>query len=71
PAGRTTAGAVIRNTLASDVEPGGRQVDLALHWRQPLALGELRLGATLSHDPGHRANADPELVLLSSWIHLF
>ena len=71
PAGRTTAGAVIRSTLAADIEPGGRQVDLALHWRQPLALGELRLGATLSHDPGHRGNAEAELVLLSGWRHRF
>ena len=71
PAGRTAAGAVIRSTLASDVEPGGRQVDLALHWQKPLALGELRLGATLSHDPGHRGNADAELVLLSGWQHRF
>ena len=71
PSGRTTAGAVIRSTLASDVEPGGRQVDLAVHWQQPLALGALRLGATLSHNPGHRENADAELVLLSGWQHRF
>ena len=71
PSGRTTAGAVIRSTLASDVEPGGRQVDLALHWQQPLALGELRLGATLSHNSGHRENAEADLVLLSGWQHRF
>ena len=71
PAGRTRAGEVIRNTLAADVEPGGRQVDLALHWHRPLALGELRLGATLSHEPGHRKNADAELVVLSGWGHRF
>ena len=71
PAGRTRAGEVIRSTLAADVEPGGRQVDLALHWQRPLALGELRLGATLSHQPGHRENADAELVVLSVWGHRF
>ena len=71
PSGRTTAGEVIRNTLAADVEPGGRQVDLALQWQQPLELGELRLGATVSHEPGHRENADAELVLLSGWRHFF
>ena len=71
PSGRTTAGEVIRNTLAADVEPGGRQVDLALQWQQPLELGQLRLGATLSHEPGHRTNADAELILLSGWRHLF
>ena len=71
PSGRRAAGAVIRSTLASEVEPGGRQVDLALHWQQPLALGALRLGATLSREPGHRGNADTELVLLSGWQHRF
>ena len=71
PSGRTRAGEVIRNTLNADVEPGGRQVDLALQWHQPLELGELRLGATLSHEPGHRKNADAELILLSGWRHFF
>lgn len=71
PSGRTTAGEVIRSTLTADVEPGGRQVDVALQWQQPLELGQLRLGATLSHEPGHRRSADAELILLSGWRHLF
>ena len=71
PSGRTTAGEVIRSTLAADVEPGGRQVDLAVQWQQPMELGQLRLGATLSHEPGHRRNADAELILLSGWRHFF
>ena len=71
PSGRTTAGEVTRNTLTADVEPGGRQVDLALQWQQPLKLGQLNLGATLSHEPGHRRNADAELILLSGWRHFF
>ena len=71
PSGRTTAGDVIRSTLVADVEPGGRQVDLALQWQQPLDFGELRLGATLSHEPGHRKDADSELILLSGWRHVF
>ena len=71
PSGRTTAGEVIRNTLTADIEPGGRQVDLALQWQQPLEIGELRLGATLSHEPGHHKNADTELILLSGWRHFF
>ena len=71
PSGRTTAGEVIRNTLTADIEPGGRQVDLALQWQQPLELGQLRLGATLSREPGHRKNADTELILLSGWRHFF
>ena len=71
PSGRTTAGEVIRSTLTADVEPGGRQIDVVLQWQQPLELGQLRLGATLSHEPGHRRNADPELILLSGWRHFF
>ena len=67
PAGRTTAGEVIRSALTVDAEPGGRQVDLALQWQKPLDLGEMRLGATLSHQPGHRKSADSEMILLSGW----
>ena len=67
PSGRTTAGEVVRSSVTLDAEPGGRQVDLALQWKQPLKLGELRLGATLSREPGHRKDADSELILLSGW----
>ena len=67
PSGRTAGGDVIRSAVALDVEPGGRQVDVALQWQQPLELGQLRLGATLSREPGHRKNADTELILLSGW----
>ena len=67
PAGRTTGGEVLRSTVAVDVEPSGRQVDLALRWRQPLDLGELRLGAILSREPGHRKYADNDLIVLSGW----
>ena len=67
PSGRTMAGEVIRSPVALDAEPGGRQVDLALHWQRPMDVGELRLGATLSREPGHRKSADPELILLSGW----
>ena len=67
PAGRTLAGEVVRSTVALDAEPGGRQVDLALQWQRALDVGELSLGATVSREPGHRRNADPELILLSGW----
>ena len=67
PAGRTTGGEVLRSAVAVDVEPSGRQVDLALQWRQPLELGELRLGAILSHEPGHRESADNDPIFLSGW----
>ena len=67
PAGRTLAGEVVRSTVALDAEPGGRQVDLALQWQRALDVGKLSLGATVSREPGHRKNADPELILLSGW----
>ena len=67
PSGRTIGGEVLRSAVAVDVEPSGRQVDLALQWRQPLELGELRLGAILSHEPGHRDSADNDLIFLSGW----
>ncbi len=67
PTGRTKAGRVVRERIAVGVAPAGRQIDLALHWRRPAQIGELRLGATLSRHPGHRAAANPEAVLLSGW----
>ena len=67
PSGRTLAGEVVRSAVALDAEPGGRQVDLAVHWHRPLDVGRLSLGATLSSEPGHDRDADPELILLSGW----
>lgn len=67
PSGRTKAGQVVRDRVTVGVEPEGRQVDLALHWQQPTEVGEFRLGATLSREPGHRGGADAELALLSGW----
>ena len=67
PVGRTKTGRVVRERVTVDAAPDGRQVDLALHWQQPTSYGEVRLGATLSHEPGHRRGADAEAVLLSGW----
>ena len=67
PTGRTTGGEVLRNAVTVGLEPSGRQVDLAVQWQRPLELGVLRLGATLSREPGHRDDAGAELVLLSGW----
>ena len=71
PTGRTKAGNVVRNVLSADLEPSGRQVDLALQWWQPLNLGVLRVGATLSRQPGHRRSAAPAWTLLPGWRLLF
>ena len=71
PSGRTTGGEVVRSAVAMGLEPTGRQVDLALRWHQPLKLGVLRLGATLSREPGHRKYAETDLILLSGWHRAF
>ena len=67
PAGRTKAGAVVRSPVAADLTPSGRQIDVAAQWQQPLSIGEVRLGAVVTHQPGHRAAADPKLMFLSGW----
>ena len=33
----------------------------------PCKMGVLQVGATLSREPGHREDADTELVMLSGW----
>ena len=71
PAGRTKAGDVVRSPVSAQLAPSGRQIDVAVHWYQPLAIGELRLGAVATHQPGHRATAGPELTLLSGWRWIF
>ena len=67
PAGRTKAGAVVRSPLAAELAPSGRQIDVSARWQQPLSVGEVSLGAVVTHQPGHRAAADPELMFLSGW----
>ena len=67
PVGRTKAGKVARIPVAAQLAPSGRQLDVAVHWYQPLAVGELRLGAVATHQPGHRVTAGPALTLLSGW----
>ena len=67
PSGRTKAGGVVRDVRTAGLEPGGRQIDLALQWRRPLDLGILRVEAALSRQPGHRRSAAPEWSLLSGW----
>ena len=62
---------MVRNTVSARLAPSGRQIDVAVHWYQPLAIGELRLGAVATHQPGHRATAGPELTLLSGWRWIF
>ena len=67
PVGRTKSGRVVRERVTVGAAPDGRQIDLSLHWQHPTPAGELRLGATLSRHPGHRAGAGTEAILLSGW----
>ena len=71
PVGRTQAGEVVRRPVAADLAPSGRQIDIAAKWHRPLTIGDLRLGAVWTHEPGHRATAGPELTLLSGWRYAF
>lgn len=72
PVGRTKDGDVMRQSVASDIAPTGRQIDVMAHWRQPWTpAGELRLGAVWTHDPGHRAAASSDLSLMVGWRSAF
>ena len=72
PIGRTKDGQVLRGSLTADLEPTGRQIDLTAQWRWSLTTGsELRLGAGLTRQPGHDAEADPDLSLFAAWRHAF
>ena len=68
PVARTVTGEVVRERIASSLVPSGREVDLSAQWRQRLDMGgELRLGARLSIEPGHRADTGPDLDLLAGY----
>ena len=68
PTGRTRDGAVTHGTVAAPLSPSGRQIDLAGEWSRPMARGgELRLGATLSLQPGHETGRGPEFLLLAGY----
>ena len=72
PVGRTKGGDVLRRSVAAEIAPTGRQIDVAAHWRQPLTpAGELRLGAVWTHDPGHNAEASSDLSLMAGWRSAF
>ena len=72
PVGRTKDGDVMRQSVAADIAPTGRQIDVMAHWRQPWTpAGELRLGAVWTHDPGHRAAASSDLSLMVGWRSAF
>lgn len=68
PVGRTKGGDVLRRSVAADITPTGRQIDVMAHWHQPsTAMGELRLGAVWTHDPGHSAAESSDLSFMVGW----
>lgn len=69
PTGRTKRGEVVRGVVDAPLIPSGRQIDLGADWRRPVgaADGELRLGATVSFQPGHAAGRAPDLTLLAGY----
>ena len=72
PVGRTKDGRVRRQSLMADLEPTGRQIEVAAGWRQPLGShSALRLGATWTRDPGHAAAAPADLTFLAGLRHTF
>ena len=72
PIGRTKSGAVLRSSLAADLTPSGRQMNVSAYWRHPLTdIGELRVAATWMRHPGHSADAAPGLRLLAGWRFAF
>ena len=71
PVSRTKSGEVVHLPVSAQLAASGRQLAVAAHWQQSLAIGELRLGAVVTHQPGHRATAGPALTLLSGWRWIF
>ena len=72
PVGRTKGGDVLRRAVTADLSPTGRQIDVAARWhRRTASGGDLRLGTVWTHQPGHRADANPALALLAGWRRAF
>ena len=67
PVGRTKDGEVVRSRVSATLAPSGRQIDVSAQWHRPIPVGALRLGAVVTHQPGHRATEGLELTLLSGW----
>ena len=72
PVGRTHDGLVLRRRLTAGLAPSGRQIDLAVRWRRPLAgAGAVSVGAGWTRQPGHDAAANPDLSLFAGWRQTF
>ena len=66
PVGRTPEGAVQRRKVPVGLAPSGRQIDFGIDWTEAVAPDAVwRVGAVLSHQPGHDAARGPEVVFLA------
>ena len=67
PTGRTREGIVTGTSFSSSLAPSGRQLDLTTTLEMPLAGGDLSLGVTRSHQPGHQHAAAPEWSVFTGY----
>ena len=66
PIGRTPEGTVQRQRIPVSMEPSGRQLDFGIDWTEPVAPGAVwRIGAIVSHDPGHDTDGKSEALVLA------
>ena len=71
PIGRTKGGRVLYRSVATELTPSGRQLDLAASWqREGLLGGTLRAEAALANQPGH-LETEPIFSLAAGWQVVF
>ena len=63
PTSRTLNGEVVREQRRERLDDAGRELDLELGYRTPLGEDQqLGLNLMLRQEPGHDADAEPELL---------
>jgi len=67
PVGRTKSGKVLRDSVAADLVPSGRQIDVGAQWIVPVYAGAARIGTVVSRHPGHDKSAEPQISLLAGY----
>lgn len=67
PVGRTKNGEVVRDSVAADLAPSGRQIDFGAQWIVPVYAGAASIGTVVSRHPGHDKSAEPQVSLLAGY----
>ena len=71
PIGRTQGGRVRYRSVAAELTPSGRELNLAASWqREQLLGGTFRAEAALSSEPGH-LETEPIFSLAAGWQVVF